>query len=40
MLTNPEDISESNHCKNIKFENIDKFQLKMVHPGLVHDLQL
>ena len=35
----PEDISEnfdeSHHGKNLKFENVGEFQLKMVSPGLV-----
>jgi hypothetical protein len=35
----PEDISEnfgdSHYYKNLKFENFDESQLKMVSPGLV-----
>ena len=35
----PEDISEnfgeSKYCKNLKFENFGKTQLKMVSPGLI-----
>jgi hypothetical protein len=39
MLMSPEDISEnfgeSHHCKNLKFENFDESQPKMVSPGLI-----
>lgn len=36
---NPEDTSENfcefHHCKNKKFENFGKSQLKIVSPGLI-----
>jgi len=39
----PEDISEnlgeSHHCINLKFENFGESQLKMVSPGLIDELQ-
>jgi hypothetical protein len=38
MLTSPEGIFENfakyHHCKNLKFENFDESQLKMVSPGM------